>query len=403
MPIYKYKAFNAQGSIIKGKLPAQNEMELESKLRQSSLDLVSASVSRNYNLFGLLGGVSLREMVLICIHFYQLERAGVPLLDSVGELRDISSNEIVREVMMDVYDSLKNGKTFSAALEAHPEIFDKVFVGLVKAGEKTGGFLETFKHLEAHYRWVIDIRKKIQKATTYPAVVLTMMVLVISLMMVFVVPKLSAFLMMQKIELPLYTVALIKMSDVVVKYWQLVVGIPVGIIFFAMISAKFSSMAQFYLHRFYLALPIMGGVMRKIEISRFCHFFAITYRSGIPILDCLEVSASVINNMVVKAAVMQVHAEVMDGRRLTDAVAQTGQFPALVVRMFKVGEESGNLDQSLRNISEFFDDEVNASIDNLVEFLEPALTVIMGGLLMWVTIAVFGPIYTHMGDIGRFK
>lgn len=403
MPIYKYKAFNAQGTIIKGKLPAQNEMELESKLKQSSLDLISASATTSFTFFGLFGGVSLREMILICIHFYQLERAGVPLLDSVAELRDISSNENVREVMMDVYDSLKNGKTFSTALEAHPEVFDKIFVGLVRAGERTGGYLETFKHLESHYRWIIDIRKKIQKATTYPAVVLTMMILVISLMMIFVVPKLSTFLMMQKIELPLYTVALIKMSDFVVKYWQLLLGTPIFLIIAASVSARFLNVARFYVHRFLLVFPIVGDVMRKIEISRFCHFFAITFRSGIPILDCLEISASVINNMVVKSAVMQVHAEVMDGKRLTDAVAQTKQFPPLVVRMFKVGEESGNLDQSLKNISEFFDDEVNTSIDGLVEFLEPILTIIMGGLLMWVTLAVFGPIYTHMGDIGKFR
>ena len=148
---------------------------------------------------------------------------------------------------------------------------------------------------------------------------------------------------------------------------------------------------------------IIGNILRKLEVARFCHFFALTYKSGVPILECLDISGQVTQNAVIKDAIYDIKNEVAQGKRLTDAVIDTKQFPHMVTRMFKVGEDSGNLDQALENINIFYDAEINTSIENMVGVIQPALTIVMGGLMLWITIAVFGPIYAHFGDIGKIK
>ncbi len=400
MSIYSYKALTPDGEVVKGRLPANSEAELESKLKQSNLDLISASEVRSTSM-NLFGSISLQEIILICIHLHHLEEAGVPLLDSIADLRDTAENPKLRHIMMDLYDSLRNGKTFSQAVESHPKIFDKIFVGLIKAGERTGNFAEVFTHLEHHYKWVDLLRQKVKKATYYPIFLLFLMMGVIALMMIFVIPKLTVFLLSQNIELPLYTRALIWVSNFVGNYWIPILIIPIITFVVLKILQGTSQKVAYYIDLIVINLPVIGIVVRKIEIARFCHFFAITYKSGIGILECLDASADVVKNQIIKKAIGRMRKDVMDGKRLTESLMLTGEFPQLVVRMFKVGEDSGNLDNALKNINLFYDAEINTSVDNMVGVLQPALTIMMGGLMMWITISVFGPIYGSFGNVGK--
>jgi len=400
MSVYSYKALTIDGNVQRGKLPAGNEAELESKLKQSNLDLISCSLVRESN-FSLFGSITSQELILVCIHLHHLEDAGVPLLDSIADLRDTSENPKLREVMMDLYDSLKNGKTFSQALASHPKIFDKIFIGLIEAGERTGNFSDVFGHLEHHFKWVADLRAKIKKATYYPIFLMFLMIGVISLMMVFVIPKLTVFLLSQNIELPIYTTALIATSDFVGNHWASIILTPIILFIGVKVAQVSSEDAAYIIDVAKINMPVIGIVIRKIEIARFCHFFAITYKSGIGILECLDSAAGVVQNMVIKKAIVKMRDDVMNGRRLTDALVMSGEFPQLVVRMFKVGEDSGNLDHALHNINVFYDAEINTAVDNMVGFMQPALTLVMGGLMMWITLSVFGPIYGSFGNVGK--
>ncbi len=398
MSVYSYKALTIDGETVKGRLPAMNEAELESKLKQSNLDLISCSEVRSTGI-NFFASVQLEEIILVCIHLHHLEEAGVPILDSIADLRDTADNPKLRQIMMDVYDSLKNGKSFSQALEAHPEVFDKIFIGLIKAGERTGNFADVFSHLEHHYKWVMALRAKIKKATYYPIFLLFLMMGVISLMMVFVIPKLTVFLLSQNIDLPFYTTSLIAVSKFVGDYWIFLIATPIILYIIMKFIQKSSPSGAYYIDVMKLNFPITGIVLRKIEIARFCHFFAITYKSGIGILECLDASSDVVKNLVIKQAIGRMRKDIMDGKRLTESLMLTGEFPQLVVRMFKVGEDSGNLDNALKNINLFYDAEINTSVDNMVGVLQPALTIMMGGLMMWITIAVFGPIYGSFGKV----
>lgn len=401
MSIYSYKALDQLGNTVKGKLPANSEAELESKLKQSNLDLVDSRKLQENKFSAMLSSISIRDIIVMCIHLHHLEKAGVPLLDSIADLRDTSENPKMRQLMMDIYDGLRNGKTFSEALEAHPNTFDKIFVGLIKAGERTGNFAEIFGHLERHYKWVNELRQRIKKATYYPIFLLFLMSGVVGMMMTFVIPKLTVFLKTQNIALPFYTTALMATSDFVLGYWHFLIGFPFLLYIGAKIAGIVSKPAAFYIDLAKINLPIIGLVIRKIEIARFCHFFAITYQSGIGILDCLDSATDVVKNKVMRNAIAKIKSDVTDGMRLTQAISTSGEFPQLVVRMFKVGEDSGNLDQSLENINQFYDEEINDSIDAMVGILQPLLTMTMGGLMMWITIAVFGPIYGSFGSIGK--
>ncbi len=397
MSIYSYKALDVNGNQVRGKITADNDAELENKLKQSGLDLLDASIVNDVNFLNSFGGVSLQEIILICLHLHHLEKAGVPILDSIGDLRDTSTNPKVKEVMMDLYDSLRNGLMLSEAMAKHPKVFDNIFIGLIRTGERTGNLAEVFEHLEHHYKWVTQLHKKVKKATYYPLFLFILMCGVIGLMMGFVIPKITVFLVAQNIPLPMYTVALINTSNFILKNWAIILSAPIAIYILIKFLCIRSSKFAYFFDNIKLKAPVLGNVIRKIEIARFCHFFGIMFKSGIGILECLQVSSTVVNNFVIRDTILDMKFQVSEGKKLTKAIQDSNQFPILVVRMFKVGEDSGNLDRSMENINLFYDEEVNQSIDNMVAVMQPALTFLMGGLLMWVTLSIFGPIYGSFG------
>ncbi len=398
MAIYSYKALSPEGKVIKGKISARNEQELEAKLKQSSLDLVSSEELKSGGV-SFFNKVSLQDLILICVHLHQLEKAGVPILDSIGDLRDDSDSQAVRNVMMDIYDSLKSGKLLSVAMGEHPKVFDNIFISLVSAGEKTGSFAQIFGHLEHHLKWILGIKSKIKKATMYPVFLFFLLIGVIMIMMVYVIPKLTIFLLSQNIPLPFYTRALIATSNFIVDYWYIVVFGPVVLYSLLKLLCWKSLAIAYQIHSLVLKIPYAGVVIRKFEISRFCHFFSLTYKSGMGVLECLTIAGSVVQNLVLKESVETAKNAVSEGQKITGALKATGQFPSLVIRMFRVGENSGNLDHSLENVNHFYDQEVDEAVNSIVTFLQPALTLVMGAILAWITISVFGPVYSSFSNI----
>ena len=399
MPSYQYVALNPQGKKIRGRLVAANEIDLEARLQTINLDVVDVKMVRESKPGFLSGRVGLQDLIIFCLHVEQLERAGVPILDAVADMRDTADNPQMKNIMADVYESIRSGDVLSQALAKHPKVFDNIFVGLVAAGEKTGNLQEVFRHLGNHLKWISYIRKRVRKATTYPAFLLILMFGVMSLMMMFVIPKLSGFLTAQNFDLPLYTKALIAFSDFFSNYWYLILLFPFTAYLIIKISIKHSDNARIIWDQFKLGMPVIGKTLRKIELARFCHFFSILYSSGIGILECLEVASNVVGNRVIQLSILQVRDSVAAGSSLTNAVKITGQFPSLVIRMFKIGEESGNLEVGMDNINFFYDKEVEDSVNNMVGFIQPALTMVMGGLMLWVSMAVFGPLYNSFSTM----
>lgn len=395
MPTYNYKALNARGGSVKGNMTASNEVELDEKLRRLGLDLIRSREKvvsgSSFKIFNR--GVTSRDLIILCVHLEQLERAGVPILDAIADLRDASESDALRELVIKIYDSVKGGKMLSEAFGEHPRIFSEVFTGLVSAGERTGNMADSFKSLADHLKWQAEIRRKIKTATRYPIVLVFIMTGVISLMMLFVVPQLTSFLKSQGFELPLYSRLLITLSEAFVNYWYLILGLPVAAMVAIIFMYRMSEGMAYRVDQLILKAPFIGEVIRKIELARFCHFFAVTFRSGMDIMECIQTSEDVVHNRVMKEAVHYMRLSVSEGNSITASLQVSGHFPSLVIRMFKVGEESGKMESALENVNFFYDREVNDAVDAMIEMIQPTLTIVMGAMMFWITAAVFGPLY----------
>lgn len=394
MPSYKYSAVNDRGNTIRGTVVAENEMDLEGRLKDLGLDLVDAreirSRSRNS---GKNAKVKTKDLIIMCMHLEQLDRAGVPLHDSIADVRDSTESRKLKDVLTGVYESVKTGTLFSRALAAYPRVFSEVFVGLVAAGEKTGNLSMSFIHLGEHLKWSDDLKRKVKKATRYPIILLVMLSGVITALMMFTVPKMIEFIISQGFDIPIHTKALIAVSHAFAGYWYLILGLPVVTIFLLMLFYRINEGFAYRVDALSLKMPLIGSVIRKIDMARFTHFFAVMFNSGIDVIESLEAARGVVHNRVLKESIVLVINNVTDGNSITSSLRLSQQFPNLVVRMFKVGEDSGNLNEALENINFFYNREVNDAVDGLVGAIQPILTVVMGILIFWIIAAVFGPLY----------
>lgn len=392
MPTYNYSAMNDKGRTIRGEITAANTVDLEERLREIGLDLVTYRESSKKQ-GSSRGKVKIQDLILFCLHFEQLDRAGVPVLDSIADVRDAAGNPRMRDVMAGVYEAVKNGALFSEALAQYPTVFDDVFVGLVSTGEKTGDLSESFTHLAEHMKWTHDIRRKIKTAIRYPIGLLVLLMIVISVLMMFVVPKLVDFILSQGFDIPIHTRALIATSQFFSDYWYVVLIMPPVLVIVGRILYRVSEPFAYQVDALLLRIPVIGATVRKIDMARFTHFFAVMFRSGVDILQSLDAATKVVGNRVLKDSIVTLRRSVAGGNSLTDSLRISSQFPALVVRMFKVGEDSGNMNEALENINFFYNREVNDSVDKMVGMIQPTLTVIMGLLIFWVISAIFGPLY----------
>ena len=402
MPKYSYKAINAKGRPIRGVIAAANESDLFNRLNASSLSLVDCKeLSEKSNRLAHLTAkrVKVRDLIQLFMHLEQLQKAGVPLLDSLSDVRDTTESTRLRDVMSDVYSEVSEGGSLSSALSKHPTVFEPIFVSLVNAGEETGNLTNSFEQLIKHLKWTDAMNSKVKKATRYPKILIVVVIGVIYIMMGYVVPEVTAFLKDIGQELPGVTVALIATSAFFTSYFGYII---MGLFAAYVITRILRGVSESFRYRTdYIALhmPVMGTVIRKISLSRFCSTFGVLFISGLEILKCLEAAQKTAGNSVITEALQMVRQQVQEGSPLSAAMNTSGEFPSMVVRMVKIGEESGNLTHVLEQVAEFYDRDVNEAVDAMIAMIEPALTVILGGMMLWIAAAVFGPIYDSFGKM----
>ena len=397
MANFKYRAINQDGKYVTGKIAADNPSELMSLLKSSEMELVSYRKEKNRGT-ALFGGLKSTELITIFIHLEQLDRAGVSIIDSIQDLKETADSSKIKNLMQELYESIKNGNLFSESLAKRPEIFKPTYIGLISMGEKTGNLSNSFLNIIEDIKWNIEIRRKTRKAVMGPLFGIILMFSVLGVMTAVVVPKVTGFLAAQSIGLPFLTIALIAFSNFVQTYWFLIVTTPPAIWAFMRILGKFPKLSV-KIDYLKLKVPIFGPIITKIESAKFCQFFSMTFKSGLGVLECLDSSSVTLKNKAIKGAISFVRQQVSDGQSLSGSISATKFFPNLVVRMFKVGEESGNMESSLKNIKYFYDKEINDSIERIVSLIQPTITIIMGGMIAWIAVAVFGPIYSTFSNL----
>jgi type IV pilus assembly protein PilC len=392
MALYAYKAMNGDGRIVLGRLDAINPVDLELRLKRMDLDFIKGSPVKQGSLF-VSKSVSRRELINFCFHLEQLTRAGVSIVDGLVDLRDSVENPHFREITAAMIESIDGGKTLSQAMAEHPSVFDGVFVNLIAAGESTGKVDEVLRNLVESLKWQDELAAQTKKLIMYPAFMGSVVIAVVLFMMIYLVPRMVGFIKGAGHQLPLHTKILIATSDIFVNYWYLVIGVPVAAAIGLTILIRNSPHARYRFDEAKLNFPIVGSILRKVILSRFAGVFAMMYASGISILDSLRSTEGVVGNQVIKEGLGRVREMIAEGQTITVAFQNVGMFPPLVLRMLRVGENTGGLDTALTNVSYFYSRDVKESISRLQALIEPALTVILGVVLGWVMLSVLGPIY----------
>lgn len=392
MSAFAYRAMDPRGRIVRGRIEAANLVDLELRLRRLDLDLVHGGPVQP-RLWQTSNGVSRRELIKFCFHLEQFLRAGVPIIESLADLRDSISKPRFRQVVAAAVEAIEGGLTLSQALDKHPTVFDGVFCSLIRAGEHTGRLPEVLHALSESLKRDDELAAYARRIAIYPAIVGLIILAALGVALIYVVPELARLFRTVGQALPWQTRFLIAVSAFILDYgWALL-----AVIAAALIGARHAVASRPEIRlRFdaaMLRLPILGAVRRKIILARFTGLFAMMYASGITIVDALRVAEDVVGNSALKNGLQQVGRGIEQGWKVSEAFRAVELFPPLVTRMLRVGESTGALDAALANVSYFYDRDVREAIERLQASIEPTLTLVLGGLLLAVMSAVMMPVY----------
>ncbi len=393
MPQYKYSAIDKDGKPFKGRIQAANELELEHRLSVQGQDLITCVEAKASYYFWTKNRLTRRDILNLLFQLEQLTRSGVPLLDSLRDLRDSTEPGHYNAVLAGLVEQIEGGKTFSAALAEFPNDFDMVFVALIAVGEETGELPKILKDMGETLRWLDELIAAAIKIIIYPSIVLTVVLAVTAFLMIYLVPKLIPFIKEMGGEVPGHTLLLIAVSDFCINYWWLIISLPFALFFFIKNTAKKNPKFRFNLDQLKLKLPILGNISLKIKLARFASYMALLYSSGITVLRALEISKGLVGNVVIAAAIDNASKTIAEGKSISESFSRIPLFPPLVVRMIRVGENTGKLDESLMNVSYYYNREVKEAIDKIEPAISPILTVVMGVMLGWIMLSVLGPVW----------
>lgn len=392
MARFYYKAVNPSGRVVDGHIEAANESDLELRISNMDLDLIRYKADKAPRILQR-GRVDTKELIAFTYHLEQLLHAGVPLVDALQDLRDSITQSAFKDIVSSLIETIGTGNTFSQALAQHPKVFTTVYVNMVNVGETSGQLVNVLRDLTGMLRWQYELAAKAKKMMVYPVFVLIVVSAVVIFLMTYLVPQLLPFIKLAGDKIPWHTQLLIDTSGFVQAYWYIVFGFPL-LVFVAIKSmARYSPSLRMWVDRIKLKFPLFGPISYKIKLARFSNYFALMYASGITVLDSIDLGKRIMNNSVLENALERVHDQISDGESISLSFANVGLFPALVVRMIRVGENTGAMSEALMNISYFYDNEVKDAIDTLEPAIMPSLTIFLGAIVGWIMLSIMGPIY----------
>lgn len=402
MPEYVWKARTSAGNFITGEMMEVNESVVMTKLRKMNYADIKVK-KKPKDLFAnielLQPKVTTKDVVIFTRQFATMIDAGLPLVQCLEILASQQENKTFKKILTAVKQSVEGGSTFADALKAHPKVFDELFVNLVHAGE-TGGILDTIlRRLAVFLEKAQALKRKVKSAMVYPAVVVTIAVSVVTVLLVFVIPVFKTMFEGAGQKLPGPTLFVLRLSDFLqsnILYMLIILAILV----YALRRFYHTERGRLLVDRIALSTPVVGVLLRKVAVARFCATLGTMISSGVPILDALEITAKTAGNVVIENAIMNTRTAIAEGRTIAEPLMETGVFPGMVVRMIAVGEATGALDAMLAKISEFYDEEVDAAVDALTQLMEPIMIVFLGGVCGGLVICMYLPVFSMAGAIG---
>jgi type IV pilus assembly protein PilC len=328
-----------------------------------------------------------------------LIRAGVSLLDTLRDLAEDERDSPLGFVAATLADRIGAGATFADAMAGMPNAFTPIEVALVRSGEMTGNLPQVLGEIATSLRWQDELAAQTKKLLMYPSFVLVVISGVVVFLMTYLVPQLVQFIRNMGGTIPFHTRLLIAVSEAFVAYWWLILPAPFVAIALLAFAMRISPRVRRQVHAGMLRLPKLGPILLKLALVRILDTLALMYRSGIPLIEAIGMSREVTGNLVLQEAMAQARDNIASGARLSDGFSATRLFPSLVIRMLRVGENTGQVDEALKNVSYFYSRDIREAIDRFQAMIEPTLTVAMGLLLGWIMLSVLGPIYDTISKI----
>ncbi|HZO87173.1 MAG TPA: type II secretion system F family protein [Chthonomonadaceae bacterium] len=399
MPTFIYTARDRNGNPIQGSLISSDVAAVREQLRERDLYLTSATV-QDAGGEGMTQArrrgkrVRIGDMVVASRQLATLVRAGMPLNECLHTVAAQTENLYLREVIQQVRRDILSGSSFAEAASKHPTVFTELYTALIRAGEAGGVLDETLETAAQQFDKEAELREKVKAAVTYPAIVVATAVFVVSIIVFFIIPTFAKVYQDFNAPLPGITLLLIKISQWATTPLFDVIAVVGAVVCFYLFRRFISTPRGRHLwDNFKLRVWLFGKLNRKIAIARFTRTLAAMIRAGVPILQALQISARVANNVIIIDAVQKIAEFVKQGARLWMPMEQSGEFPPIVTRMIAAGEESGNLDEMLNELTHFYDRDIEYTVQKLTRMMEPLLTVIVGGIVLFVLLALYMPIF----------
>ena len=395
---YAYKVRDKEGRLLQGSLEAESTTLVANKLQSLgyvpiTIDRIGSSgVSMEVKIPGFSNRVKQKDVAIFCRQFATMINSGLALIRALSILSEQTENKTLAGICGEVRLDVEKGASLSQALARHPKAFNRLFIAMVKAGETGGSLDNTLLQLADIIEKQVELKRKIKSAMTYPVAVLCLVLLICSAMLIFVVPTFKSLFSSLGGTLPLPTRLLIGASSLTKKFAPLIVLFDVGlVIMFKRWLRTDGGRARW--DAFKLRVPIFGKLVHKTAMTRFARTFAVLLRSGVPILESLEITSETVNNTVVSRVVKDVQDAVRQGETIHGPLSKHPIFPPMVTQMLAVGEETGMVDVMLEKVADFYDQEVEATVDALTSLLEPLLIVVLGGAVGGMVVALYMPMF----------
>jgi type IV pilus assembly protein PilC len=396
MPTYKYTARDQEGKNVAGRISAESEAMIVAELRKRSLTILDISEEKESAFQKSTKPkrgkkVKPEDLVIFTRQFATMVDAGIPILQSLEALSEQTANLTLKAALTTIREDIQVGSSLSSAFEKHPKIFDQLYVNMIRVGE-SGGILTTILERVAGYLEKSErLRQKVQGAMIYPAVVVSMAMLITIGLLVKVVPTFSQIYSSLGQKLPVMTQMLIDFSNLLQHDLIFLVAGGFGLVFLFNMYKK-TPAGHIQVDTLLLKMPIFGDLICKVSVSRFCRTFSTLSQSGVPILESLDIVGKTCGNRVIEMLVDEIKVSVKEGESISVPLSKSTIFPLMVTRMIAIGEKSGQLDKMLSKVAEFYDDQVDTAVEGLTKIIEPLIIGFLGIVVGFIVIALFMPI-----------
>jgi type IV pilus assembly protein PilC len=400
MPDYKYQGTSRAGASVSGVMTASNKTELANLLKRQQITATKMTEKgKEFNMPQFGGGVKAKELAIFTRQFSVMIDAGLPLVQCLEILASQQENKFFQKVLVNTRSQVEGGATLSAAMRGSPKVFDALYVNMVEAGE-TGGILDTIlQRLSTYIEKNVKLQRAVKSALVYPVGVLTVAGGVITLLLWKVVPIFATLFAGLGVDLPLPTKIVIGLSNFIGSIFGLLILVALGAGIFGLKVWYGTQQGRFVLDTIVLKLPVLGVLMRKIAVARFTRTLGTLISSGVPILEGLDITAKTAGNAVVEKALQQVRRSLEEGKSLTEPLRDSEVFPGMVTQMIAVGEQTGAMDAMLQKIADFYEEEVDAAVKDLLTALEPIMIVFLGVIVGGVVISMYLPLFSLIGKL----